>query len=70
MAEDQKEIKKLYRSKTANVIAGIAGGMGDFFKVDPVIVRVVWVLLLIFGVFPAIIAYLLCWMIIPLEPEK
>lgn len=62
----REEIKRLYRSKKDRIIAGICGGIGNYFKIDPVIIRLIWaVLVLVWGV--GILAYLLAWIIIPLE---
>lgn len=62
--------KRLMRSATNNKIAGICGGLGEYMDADPTIVRLVWVLIVLFsGIFPGVIAYLLGWMIIPLAPE-
>ena len=58
--------KKLYRSKKDRIIAGVCGGMGEYFSIDPTIIRVLWALLTVFTAFFAgIIGYLLCWIIIP-----
>jgi phage shock protein C len=59
--------RRLYRSKHNRVLLGICGGMGEYFNIDPVIIRVIAIVLLIIGVFPAIIAYLILALIIPLE---
>ncbi len=40
--------KKLYRSRNKKVVAGIAGGLGDYLDVDPVIIRIIIVLITIF----------------------
>lgn len=56
--------KKLYRSETNKVIAGVCGGMGEYFDIDPVLVRVIWLLLVIFGG-GGLLAYFICWLIIP-----
>lgn len=61
-----KKITRLYRSKTDKVIAGVCGGMGEYFGIDPVIVRIIWALL-IFGYGFGILAYLLAWLIVPLK---
>ncbi len=58
-------MKKLYRSKTDRMIAGVCGGLAKYFNVDPSIVRVVFVLLLLPGGFPGLIPYLVLWVIIP-----
>lgn len=61
-----KEVKKLYRSKKKRIIAGICGGLGEYFGIDPVIIRVIWaVLALAYGV--GILAYIIAWIIIPEE---
>ena len=60
--------KRLYRSRTDRMVAGVAGGLGEYFGVDPTLVRLGWVLLLIPGGLPGLLPYLLCWMIIPREP--
>ncbi|HEY5601220.1 MAG TPA: PspC domain-containing protein [Patescibacteria group bacterium] len=62
--------KKLYRSKTNRVILGILGGLGEYFDVDPVLLRFVYVLITIFsGFFPGIIVYFFGLLIIP-ERQK
>lgn len=65
---EKKEPKKLYRSRRDKKIAGVAGGMAEYFGIDPTLVRIVWVLLLLPGGVPGFILYLVCWLIIPLEP--
>ena len=58
--------KRLYRLQKNRVIAGICGGIGEYGKVDPVIIRLIWVIAtLLTGVLLGVIAYLLAWMIIP-----
>lgn len=56
--------KQLYRSSTNKMLAGICGGIGDYFGIDPTIIRILWVVLSLalgFG----LLAYLLCAIIIP-----
>ncbi len=65
------KIKKLYRSRSDRVIGGIAGGLGKFFNVDPVLVRVVLLLLAILtAIIPLLIIYLIMLVIVPLEPAR
>lgn len=60
------EQKRLYRSKTNRVFAGICGGLGEYMNVDPVVLRLIWVLVVIFtGIFPGVIAYLITIFIVP-----
>lgn len=50
------------------MIAGICGGLGDYFDVDSTLVRVLFLVLVFSGVWP--IVYLLLWLVIPREPAK
>ena len=59
--------KKLRRSVKGRVIAGVAQGMANYFDIDVVLVRLVWVLLLLPGGIPGIVPYLICWLVIPSE---
>ncbi len=59
-------MKKIYLSKENKKIAGICGGIGEFFGVDPVLIRVATILLAIFtAIFPAVLAYIILWLVIP-----
>jgi len=61
--------RRLYRSQTESVIAGVAGGVAEYFDLDPAIVRVVWALLAIItgGVF--FILYIVMWIVVPEEDD-
>lgn len=61
-----KSQKKLELSVNDKKLAGVCGGMAQYFEVDSTIVRVLWVLgTIITGVFPGLFAYLVCAIIIP-----
>jgi phage shock protein C len=62
-------MKRLYRSKENKVIGGVCGGIGDYFDLDPVWVRLVFVLL-IFAEGIGLLAYLIAWIMIPSNPEQ
>lgn len=62
-------MKTLYRSRTNKKIAGICGGIGEYFNIDPTIVRVVFFILLLPGGLPGLLPYLVLWIIIPVRPE-
>ncbi len=65
MAEDTK---RLTRSRTERWIGGVCGGIGNYFKTDPTVIRVIFVLAgLIMG--GGLLIYLILWLIIPLEAE-
>lgn len=55
--------KKLYRSRTNKIIAGVAGGMAEYFDVDPTVSRLVWVIAALSGI--GIPLYIIAWIIIP-----
>ena len=59
--------RRMRRSRTDRQIAGVCGGMAEYFDTDPTLVRLIWVVLSIFGgaVIGGVIAYLLAWLIIP-----
>jgi len=59
--------KKLYRSRIDRKIAGVCGGLGEYFGIDPTLVRVLFVLGLIF-VGGALLVYLILAIVIPEEP--
>jgi len=63
-------MKKIYRSQKDKKIAGIFGGLGELFSIDPTLLRLVFVFIgLSTAIFPVVIAYLVGWMIIPKGKE-
>jgi len=59
-------MKKIYRSQEDKKIAGILGGLGELFDIDPTLLRLLFVFIgLATGVIPLIVAYLIGWIIIP-----
>jgi phage shock protein C len=60
-------MQRLYRSRTERKIAGICGGLAMYFDIDPVIIRLFWLLFVFFGG-AGIIMYIIAWFVIPLEP--
>ena len=69
MKQKENQTKRIYRSRRDRRIAGVAGGIAEYLNVDPVLIRLIWVILLLPGGLPGLIPYLACWLIIPLEPE-
>jgi phage shock protein C len=60
--------KKLYRSKHNKIIAGVCGGLGEYFNVDPNIVRLVWVIFtLLYGA--GLLGYIIAWLLLPESPN-
>lgn len=57
-------MNRLYRSTTDKVIGGVSGGLADYLNVDPVIVRIAFVLLAVFGG-SGVLVYIILWIVIP-----
>ncbi len=62
------ETKKLYRSNTDKMVAGVCGGLGQYFGVDPTLIRLIFALLVVFGVGSGILLYIILAIVMPLEP--
>lgn len=61
------ERKTLYRSCTDRILAGVCGGLAEYFGTRSILVRILWVVAVLFaGV--GIIAYILLWLLTPEEP--
>ncbi|MBP7768188.1 MAG: PspC domain-containing protein [Prevotella sp.] len=58
--------RKLLRSKS-KVVAGVLGGIADYFDIDPTAVRVVYALLTALTAFSGIIIYFILWLVMPEE---
>ena len=59
---------KLYRSNRNKMICGVCGGVGEFFGIDPTLVRLGWVVFCALGG-SGIIAYIIAAIIVPQNPE-
>ncbi len=60
--------KKLYRATEDKKIAGVCGGIAQYFKIDATLVRLLWALAIICGGF-GLLAYIVCAFVIPEEPK-
>lgn len=58
-------MKRLYRSTHDRKIAGVCGGIAEYFNIDPVIIRVIAILLLLPGGLPGLVPYVVLWIIVP-----
>lgn len=67
--QSQTPYKKLYRSRTNAVIAGVCGGLAAYFGTDPTWIRLAFVLLFFLGG-AALLLYIIMWIIVPLEPAQ
>ncbi len=61
------ENKRLYRSNRSSYLGGVCGGLADYFNIDPVLVRIIFVLVFIYGG-AGLLIYLILWIVIPKEP--
>ena len=61
--------KKLYRSRTDKMLAGVCGGLGAYLGIDPTLIRLIAALLVVFGVGSGVVVYLVLMIVMPLEPE-
>lgn len=59
-------MKKLYRSNTNKVFAGVIGGIAEYFEIDPVILRLAWIAVFVFsGFVPAGLVYIIAIFVVP-----
>lgn len=61
--------KKLYKSNVNKMIAGVCGGLGEYFGIDPTLVRLAWAVFCCIGG-SGIVAYIIAALIIPRNPEQ
>jgi phage shock protein C len=64
MSED---VKRLYRSRSQRMIAGVSGGLGDYLNIDATVIRLIFVIAALWGG-AGIIVYLVMWLMVPEEP--
>ena len=61
--------KRLYRTKQGRMVGGVAAGLAEYFDVDPVIVRAIFIITSI-GWGGGILAYIILWIIVPEKPVR
>lgn len=64
----RRDQKRLYRSGNEKMLAGVCGGMAEYFGLDPVLVRIIWVIFALASFGTAILIYIVLWLIIPKHP--
>jgi phage shock protein C len=62
--------KQLIRPREGRMMAGVCAGIGEYFGIDPNVVRVVFAALTIFSIGAGALIYLVAWAILPEEGEK
>jgi phage shock protein C len=62
--------KRLERSRTDRKVAGVCAGLAEHLGIDVTLMRLIWVFVIVMtGIFPGVIVYLLAWIVMPEEPE-
>ncbi|NLJ85391.1 MAG: PspC domain-containing protein [Firmicutes bacterium] len=58
-------MRRLTRSQSNRMLAGVCGGLAEYFGIDPTVVRLAWALLSLATVWPGFVAYIVAWIVIP-----
>ncbi len=63
-------MKNIYRSENNKIVAGILGGLGEYYTIDPALLRAAFIFIsCITGVIPGFVAYVICIFIIPKKSD-
>jgi phage shock protein C len=62
------QTRKLYRSRTDRKLAGVCGGLAQYFNLDATLIRVLFVVLAVLGG-TGLVLYVAMWIIVPNEPQ-
>ncbi len=62
-------MSQLVRPKKGRMIAGVAKGIANYFKISVILIRLIWLFLLLPGGLPGFLPYIICWILIPSEQE-
>jgi len=62
-------VKSLSRPREGKKIAGVCAGVARYLEVDVTVVRILWILVTILPPVPGIVAYIVCWIAMPRDPE-
>jgi phage shock protein C len=61
------QTRKLYRSRTERMLAGVCGGLAQYFNLDATLIRVLFIVLTVLGG-AGLVIYVAMWIIVPKEP--
>lgn len=59
---------RLYRSRDDKWVGGVLGGLGKYLGVDPLLLRIAFIVLAVLGVGGIVVAYIVMWIVVPEEP--
>jgi phage shock protein C len=63
------DVKRLYRSRNDKMLAGVCGGLAEYFGIDPTIIRLLFVLLaIVTAALPVMLAYFIMCLVVPKNP--
>jgi phage shock protein PspC (stress-responsive transcriptional regulator) len=62
-------MKKLYLSNIDRKIGGVCGGIGEYFEKDSTLIRIFFILAILFSFGFGVLAYLAMWLVVPKKPE-
>jgi len=62
-------LRRLTRSQNNRMLAGVCGGIAEYFGIDATVVRLLWTLLSLLALWPGIAAYAIAWIIMPPDPR-
>jgi phage shock protein C len=63
---EEFDMKKMFRSRDDRVLAGVCGGIGELYSIDPKLIRLIFVFIgLATGIIPILITYVVAWIVLP-----
>ena len=65
IASEAKRKRRLYRDPDHRVLGGVCGGLGAYFNMDPVVLRIIFAVLFLITSGAALLAYLILWIAVP-----
>jgi phage shock protein C len=66
---DSGEYRRLYRSGKNRILGGVCGGVAEYFKMDPTLIRILWAIIVFFPPGLGILLYILFWIFVPRNPN-
>lgn len=63
-------MKRLYRSTKDKKLAGVCGGLAEYFDIDPIIPRIIFIILMLPGGLPGLLPYVILALVVPEAPKS
>ena len=67
---EPQEERRLMRIREGKRVAGVCGGVARYLELDVTLIRIVWILQTVFPPVPGILAYIVCWIVMPQDPPR